>query len=706
VGEKGEELPAWAPSFRLVQRGECSDIGYLPITSAMMCKEALEQLRPRQKLLRSDVRSTIDPHSPYGCFLLLEHDREDSPGQLWIGSSLAYGVGQQHRQRGQQDDHRHALCKSEAYEADFLHRWTSKTLRSEVVELGDSRSIVMQGSKFHLKLPEQGHGVTGLLFSDPCFSSRGGVSCPNGRHMHVLSRLTEVINALLSSDEFDFWAILGNSFYDQNGTVSSEFFQRLSTSAKLKPLFTVPGNYDFWIDGRPPGSRNDSLGYGFMQFYGQDTAAATPLLPYHWAGKPDSLQPAKAENFMVASQLGDLALFGYSGAHTWSMTGPHAARFCRFAGETSSVSTVLVLGHWAAEETGCSPGMDVPSVHARMKRMDGCSSKRVLYFAGHTHCNRVDKVDEGFLVGGAGMQSPGCSQLGVTVLQSDPKGSVEHDVQVDYFPIHEESNADSTDSLMVKDYYYDLIGCLREHGYSGCRERHSRPFRRARQVAITTTATTTATSTSSGSTAGNLSHSQQFANGANGKTGARQGPDWLQPVYRTPEPVDQFVSMGGPGGVPERASRAEGGPSAGRFMTLRVLGVTAALLLLVGLAVYAWFWISWRNHLRKTSKCCHSPRRLLASSNSPRGGRSNRHPDVEDCEPETINVAHVPPRERLAPQRMGGKQEPRYTPLGSSDPDVYASRLEDPRGPGPPPRPRIQDSASPRPFPRPRAPDL
>jgi len=288
-----------------------------------------------------------------------------------------------------------------------------------------------------------------------------------------LERLTVVLNLLLGTgNAFHFWAVLGNNFHDQNGPASTEFFEHLSLAAKLKPLLTVPGNYDFWAAGAPPGHQSDSLGYGFMQFYGQDTVAASAALPYDFRGaieQPD--QPARAENFIFGTQIGDLAFFGYSGAHDWNETEPHAISFCQHVGTTDSITTAVVLGHWYECNEGCKAGMDVPSVHRRLGTMRGCKSKTLLYFAGHRHCNKAVDAGAGFLVGGAGMQDDGCPHFGITVLESVIKGGV----RVDYFDLGIEEGGNSTSG--EPDSFHQLVNCLASLGFAACRERHGIPFR-------------------------------------------------------------------------------------------------------------------------------------------------------------------------------------------------------------------------------------
>jgi hypothetical protein len=59
-------------------------------------------------------------------------------------------------------------------------------------------------------------------------------------------------------------------------------------------MASVPGNHDFWINAAPVyHTPNDQLGNGFMQWYGQDAAAAVSseasgqTSPYDFSVNPD-----------------------------------------------------------------------------------------------------------------------------------------------------------------------------------------------------------------------------------------------------------------------------------------------------------------------------------------------------------------------------------------------------------------------------------
>mmetsp|Transcript_114546 Transcript_114546/g.220644 ORF Transcript_114546/g.220644 Transcript_114546/m.220644 type:complete len:446 (-) Transcript_114546:35-1372(-) len=377
------------------------------------------------------------------------------------------------------------LSPALAYHAPFAHRWTSRTLNTQTMNVSDDGLIVnIQGQRINVTLPAEGSSVTGLFVADPCFSSLGGLNCPNGDRMQIREHLTQIINQLVGSDEFDYWGIIGDNFYDRDGKLTDQFFKGVNLSAKVKPFLTVPGNHDFWIAGGPPGTTADNLGYGFMQFYAQDTLAATATAPFNFSGDPDTLQIAAAQNFIYGTQIGDTAFFGYSGAHYWEETRPHAAAFCEFVGATLSVHTVIILGHWNFVNLGAEPGMDAGTVRNNMANMNGCKAKRLLYFDGHEHCNRVCTTLDcepdghvpdahGFMIGGTGMYGAGCSEFGFAVVQSDP---IKADVRVDYFKIAEDMSFGSDPSQLV-DNFDEIFACLKANGYVGCRDGFAQHFR-------------------------------------------------------------------------------------------------------------------------------------------------------------------------------------------------------------------------------------
>merc|ERR1712118_270626 len=98
-------------------------------------------------------------------------------------------------------------------------------------------------------------------------------------------------------------------------------------------------------------------------------------------GHDHELKIARSNNFVFGTQIGNLAFFGYSGAHEWADVEPHANSFCAFVKDTPSVDTAVLVGHWDTSNLGCLPGMDVPSVYEHLMTCDVFQSgaKRLLY---------------------------------------------------------------------------------------------------------------------------------------------------------------------------------------------------------------------------------------------------------------------------------------------------------------------------------------
>lgn len=366
------------------------------------------------------------------------------------------------------------------YHAQFQKRWTEATLDTEIFHIPpEGRTLTVGGLPMRISLPAPGAAVRGLLFADPCWSSAGGMACPNGDRFQVKDHMTRLISQLVASDDFHFWGILGDNFYDVFGHITREFFDPISLQAKAKPFVSVPGNHDFWQCGRPVDAPGDQYGWGFLQFYGQDTAATQ--WPYDFAGSPTEVP--QAPNFIFGHVIGDIGLFGFSGAHSWKETEPHARAFCLHVG-TQPVNAVAVLGHWNINNLGAMPEMETPAVWRKMKAMQGCAGKKVLYFDGHEHCNRVQDYDgdetpanaAGFMVGGTGMYGNGCSELGFAVISSEPGAEGGPDVRVDHFVVARDPSFGNTPSA-VEDRFEALRQCFDNHPFEHCRDAFATPFR-------------------------------------------------------------------------------------------------------------------------------------------------------------------------------------------------------------------------------------
>ena len=129
----------------------------------------------------------------------------------------------------------------------------------------------------------------------------------------------------------DFWALLGDNFYDKTGKVTRQVFDTFSTGTKSKLMLTVPGNHDYWILGTPAvSSKADQFANGHMQWYAQDTKASASVQPgdkgaaiFDFSNDPSKKkQLPTIENSFHYHQIGNLGVVAYSGAYELADTQP------------------------------------------------------------------------------------------------------------------------------------------------------------------------------------------------------------------------------------------------------------------------------------------------------------------------------------------------------------------------------------------------
>lgn len=410
-----------------------------------------------------------------------------------------------------------------SWNSPFMYRWTNLWLHTTVKSVSPGTATVFNvgGTQLAVRLPAQGAGTRGFFIADPCISSRD-LLCPFLNTFQTFPRLVDIINTLVGSEQIDYWGIIGDNFYEKGSPIGQMLFEKLSVEAKSKLFLTVPGNHDFWIAGGPPGLGSDQMGNGFMQYYGQDVMAgfassanqtvpkskssdpacsANPgcvgligdccpvpggeylaccgkgpspppppppppqVPPYSFVANPDALQIADLSNFVFTTQIGNVAFFGFSGAHPEAELAPYIAQFCEWMGNAPTVNSAVVLGHWNTDNLGCQKGMSAPEVHDQMKKMDGCSSKLVMYVDGHTHCNENVLPGEGFMIGANGMG--GCSQFGFMEMETDGA-----EARVDYFEV-----ARLLPGGGMADNFAPLMDCLSTSGYLGCRDQWAAKWR-------------------------------------------------------------------------------------------------------------------------------------------------------------------------------------------------------------------------------------
>jgi hypothetical protein len=367
-------------------------------------------------------------------------------------------------------------------EASYLN-YGRNYLESTVVSLvpGSNHLSVMSAEgtpiqSFDVNMPEQGSGIRGLILSDPCFSGRW-VDCKYGS-WDALNRTVLLLNALAESGDIDFFAILGDNFYDQDGRLTSAVWRGLSPAFKSSFLVSTPGNHDIWVAGGPgpTADQYDQYGYGFMQWYAQDSLAAGAsdgtqdgATVFNFSAAPAVPDPNKlnnaVDNFLLYHQIGNVGIIAYvgGGANITELT-PGLQKACTFMGASAStIEQVLLLGHWNGPGAGCPAESATPNVRNLIASLPGCAGfgNALRFVDGHTHCNQKQGT-EGFLIGGHGMS--GCGQVGFMLVDTTaPVASAgaaapPSSMRVSYF---EERTASV-------DRFDEVLACIKQSGVSGC----------------------------------------------------------------------------------------------------------------------------------------------------------------------------------------------------------------------------------------------
>lgn len=362
------------------------------------------------------------------------------------------------------------------YSGRFKYRWTENYIHTAVkaVTPGQSTQFTVGNRTVSVRIPRAGDGVAGVLIADPCFRSASITSlvgCEFANRFQTASRSPELLNAFVGSSDTDFWGILGDNFYDREGKASAEFFSKLTQAVKETPLVTVPGNHDYWVLGSPGASSPlDQCGNGHMQFYAQDSEAASRVgpgaaaPPFNYSVAPGEnhtlggCNKASPDNSRFYQQLGNLGIVGQSGAFTLEEYRPFAAEACAWLGAAPGVEVGVIVGHWDIAGMGSQKDMDVPDFFDHVRTLPGCDglskAGNLKFFMGHTHCNVPHPhkhTGTGFMVAGQGME--GCGNYGVPVL--DTTGGR---TRVYYF----DTASDAT--------YSSVLECVKAKGWRGCLE--------------------------------------------------------------------------------------------------------------------------------------------------------------------------------------------------------------------------------------------
>jgi len=360
-----------------------------------------------------------------------------------------------------------------SYQSEFKYRWTDKYLSTGLVTVtpGVKTQFKIADQEVNILLPKQGEGTRGVIIADPCFTSQW-IFCAYSPHFDMLNHSLEILNAMNANDDLSYWQILGDNFYDQAGNVSSQWFAGLTSQSKSKMFAATPGNHDFWVNSAPnlyvP---NDQLGNGFMQFYAQDTIAATSSSPFDYSSNPDATYNAEnlptAANFFFYNQVGNTGFIGYSGAHSYESMVPYFQEACNWAtANANTIDVLLLVGHWNNDGDGCDSASPVPTVFTEIAALPECSAvkNKLRYFMGHKHCNLITETDVGFMVGANGMSDhTECGGAwGIPVV--DTTGG---SFKVYYFPIAQARNL-VKDDTPIFNHYEKILTCIKAKGVAGC----------------------------------------------------------------------------------------------------------------------------------------------------------------------------------------------------------------------------------------------
>ncbi|CAE8632029.1 unnamed protein product, partial [Polarella glacialis] len=361
------------------------------------------------------------------------------------------------------------------YNEQFKYRWTENFLHSALVDLQPgSNTLSIGGQQVVVDLPAEDAGIRGILWSDPCFSSKF-INCKYADRFQTFNHSIAMLNAAFADPSMNMFSILGDNFYDQTGELAKTFFDRLSPDVKRRFMLVINGNHDSWVCGFPEcGTKKDNFGIGQMQYYPSDPVASTLALKndshfMDFSKDPDANAGIfggnyrkfqnVGSNFLVYHKLGNIGFLGFSGAAEFKDTKPYFQQACQYFKE-SKPSTVFLLGHWNAEGMGARAGMAVPEVRTELLKLPECAflADRLKYMDGHEHCNYVHDRDAsgpfGFMIGAHGMDDLCEAQFGFVFVDS-----TQGRVRLHYFEVASDSKGDR---------YEEILACVTAHGLAGC----------------------------------------------------------------------------------------------------------------------------------------------------------------------------------------------------------------------------------------------
>ena len=415
------------------------------------------------------------------------------------------------------DDENDAVILDQAFEdhlvekgdTNMLKGWTTTKkygksfIHTAIVKVvpGISNPFVVDGTEFDVRIPEDGESAKCVIWGDPCISSKF-VGCSFGKYFDAYAKSVEMINALAEADVdeggFDCFIMLGDNFYDSDGTITTSFWKRLSTKAMSKPLVYILGNHDIWTGGAPSdGVVYDPLQYS-LQYLGIDSVVSADNGTYFDysinpddppAGSGTKYQSITATSSIKNSvgwyKLGGFGLLFFNGGYSGDELLPYFNEACEFFEENvGKDETVLLIGHWNGNETIQSwvlpYGGQVVTPRARELLLDlpGCShfGARIIYFDGHGHTNQVVPGDNGYLAGGHGIMGASPNNFSVPVaadygfMYTKSSRTSVHYCQEIFVPTSSlpETTAAFDPSTINYDKYNALVECLKDAGIEEC----------------------------------------------------------------------------------------------------------------------------------------------------------------------------------------------------------------------------------------------
>jgi len=350
------------------------------------------------------------------------------------------------------------------FQAQFRYRWTDKYLSTDIISVtpGQKTHLSIAGNELDIFLPKEGAAVRGVIIADPCFQSEW-IFCIYHSKFSMFDHMTQLLNAIFSHEDTDYWQILGDNFYDQAGAATSIWFNAISSATKSRFFATVPGNHDFWVNFSPQlYVPKDQLGNGFMQFYGQDVIASAKGAPYDFSRDPDGAGKGAenlptASNYFFYNKVGNVGFIGFPGAHSFASMESYFNEACTWA-QVSKPGTLLLLGHWNSDGDGCDSDATVPAIYQKIVAMPSCAplASKIRYFMGHKLCNIATEANVGFMVGAQDMSdATSCGgAFGIPIV--DTTGGR---FKVYYFPIAQANQFDN---------YNNILSCIQSSGVSGC----------------------------------------------------------------------------------------------------------------------------------------------------------------------------------------------------------------------------------------------